>query len=165
MFSLLLLCCLMPVRDGSVIFCQDGLLVKPIYNHTGSTIVHTAIILYENDKPYVFEATWPRVRKVPLEQYYQILENCKKERPKYSWFVEQPRHVFTDIQLTKMKQYANSQLGRRYMLRGWVEGREVRGIFCSEYTGNILEQSGLIKSANFKESPISLKEKIKDFYD
>jgi hypothetical protein len=50
------------------------------------------------------------------------------------------------------------------MLRGWWRGEEVRGIFCSQYVANALEKSGKIKSANFKESPVSLKEKLKGVY-
>jgi len=48
------------------------------------------------------------------------------------------------------------------MLRGWWKGREVRGIFCSEYVADILEQSGRINSAHIHESPGSLYIKVRD---
>ncbi|MFA5344753.1 MAG: YiiX/YebB-like N1pC/P60 family cysteine hydrolase [Candidatus Omnitrophota bacterium] len=159
----------MPVRDGSIIFWQDGFLVKPIMKNTGSNIVHVAIVLYENDGPYVYEATWPRVRKMPLADYLQLLADKRfKHVPSkrgFRWFMMQPREEYTPKQLESMKQYARSQLGRRYMMRGWWKNKEVRGIMCSQFVGNCIEKSGKIKSANFKESPVSLKEKVETFYE
>ncbi len=55
-----------------------------------------------------------------------------------------------------MRRYAESQLGRPYMLRGWWKQREVRGVFCSQFVGDVIEQSGRIVSAHFRESPVSL---------
>ncbi len=162
-------CCLMPVRDGSVIFWQDGFLVGPIMKNTGSNLVHVAIVLYEDDKPYVYEATWPEVRKMPLDDYLKHLADKKFKRVPtvrgFKWFMMQPKEEYTAQQLTDMKQYARSQLGRRYMMRGYWKNKEVRGIMCSQFVGNCIEKSGKIKSANFKESPVSLKEKIKDLYE
>jgi hypothetical protein len=75
-----------------------------------------------------------------------------------------PSTPYTYTQLLEMKKHAVEQLGRPYMLRGWWKGREVRGIFCSQYVGNIIEKSGLIKSGNFTESPGSLLKKLTPSY-
>jgi len=158
-----LLLCVLPL-DGSVIFCSDGFLSKPIAKHTGSSISHTAIILYEGGKPIVFEATWPRVKRTPLDEYIKQLEHHKRKRPGFNWVILQPKQKYTDTELESMKRYARSQLGRPYMLRGWWKGREVRGIFCSQYVGNVLEKSGRIISANYKETPISLRQKLSNLY-
>ncbi len=169
--GLLIVLCLAvnPVRDGSVIFWQDGFLVKPIMKNTGSDLVHVAIVLYDDDKPFVYEATWPEVRKMPLDDYLKYLADKRFKRVPtvrgFKWFMMQPKVEFTPHQLESMKQYARSQLGRRYMLRGYWQNREVRGIMCSQFVGNTIEKSGRMKSANFKESPVSLKEKVKDFYE
>lgn len=170
LYCLLLICCCgAPVNDGSVIFWRNGPLVRPILKHTGSDIVHVAIVLYEGDEPFVYEATWPRVRRMPLDDYYKHLAARQSSRPlaerDFEWFMMQPRDTYASEQLEAMKQYARSQLGRRYMLRGWWQNREVRGVMCSQFVGNTIERSGKIRSANFKESPISLKEKIEDLYD
>jgi hypothetical protein len=164
---LMLLACVLPA-DGSVIFLQDGFLVNPIMRNTGSPIVHTAIVLYDEDKPYVYEATVPVVRRMPLDAYYRLLDD-KSGKPfnikrGFKWYVVQPCIPYTSQQLTSMKQYARSQLGRPYMLRGWWKNREVKGIFCSQYVGNCIEKSGRIVSANFKESPGSLFKKLKGLY-
>ena len=57
------------LRDGSVIFWQGGLLVKPILKHTDSDLTHAAIVLYNGKEPFVYEAVPPRVHKVPLAEY------------------------------------------------------------------------------------------------
>ena len=55
-------------HDGSVLFWQDSLLVKPILKRTNSHLTHAAVIL--ND--YVYEACPPRVHKVPILAYMRM---------------------------------------------------------------------------------------------
>jgi hypothetical protein len=156
------------VKDGSVVFIRGGLLVRPIYRYTDSTLTHVAIIFYSGTEPWVYEAVPPCVHKLPLAQYLTELRfKEQKERMQQrgmSWFIMQPRASYTKRELEAMKWYAESQLGRPYMLRGWWRGREVRGIFCSQYVGDIIEQSGKIDSSHFRESPGNLHEKLTPFY-
>lgn len=157
------------VQDGSVIFWKNGILMKPIFKYTGSDLTHAAIVLYVGSEPWVYEATLPRVHRLPLDTYLKRLEEKKQKlvwkRRDFSWFMVQPRRSFTASELRAMKQYANSQLGRRYMMRGWWKNREVRGIMCSQYVGNIVEQSGWIVSSRFRESPGSLHAKLTPLYN
>jgi hypothetical protein len=162
-YVLLMILAVTQPKDGSVIFLHGGVLVKPIEKHTGSQLTHAAIILYDKG-PQVYEATWPRVRKTPLDQYFRLLETEKRKHPELTWFIVQPTTDYTPTQLASIKQYAKSQIGRPYKLNGWWKGKETRGIFCSQYVANALEKSGRIKSANFKESPVSLREKLRKFY-
>jgi len=154
--------------DGSVIFWRGGLLVKPIYRHTDSTITHAAVILYQNGKPWVYEAVPPRIHKVPLgaylEEMKQKMQKERLQRRGFTYFMMQPRTPYSHGELAAMKWYAESQLGRPYMLRGWWKEREVRGLFCSQYIGNIIEQSGLIESSNWRESPGGLHAKLSPYY-
>jgi hypothetical protein len=156
------------VRDGTVIFLQGGLLVRPIFHYTDSTLTHAAIVLYHGKEPWVYEATPPCVRRMPLADYRKLiaekLQEPRLQKRNLKWFFMQPVNSYTSRHLRDMKWYAESQLGRPYMLRGWWKGREVRGIFCSQYVGNIIEQSGKIKSNQFRESPGSLHDKILPFY-
>ena len=149
-------------RNGSVIFWNGGLLVRPISRETGSTITHATIILYEDGKPYVYEAVPPVVHRVPYAEYLKLMTTHK--RKDFSYFLMEPKQRYTKDSLTKMKAYADSQLGRRYEMRGYWKGHEVRGIMCSQFAGNTIEKSGLIKSNNFKESPGSLYRKLLPFY-
>jgi hypothetical protein len=152
------------IKDGSVIFWKDGALVKPISKHTGSDITHAAVVL----GGYVYEAVPPCVRKVTLEEYVKEM-NAKAKKPAmqrrgFTWTVVQPKKSYTTAEVSEMREYAEAQLGRPYMLRGWWKGHEVRGIFCSQYVSNTLERGGRIKSSSFRESPGSLFNKIKDLY-
>jgi hypothetical protein len=148
--------------NGSVLFWNGGLLVRPISKATGSTITHATIILYEDGKPYVYEAVPPVVHRVPYNDYLKLMTTHK--RKDFSYFLMEPKQRYTKDSLEKMKAYADSQLGRRYEMRGYWKGHEVRGIMCSQFAGNTIEKSGLIKSNNFKESPGSLYRKLLPYY-
>ena len=153
------------VRDGSVVFWEGGLLVKPIFNHTGSDITHAAIILYNGREPFVYEAVPPCVHKMPLAEYRQEMAEKVHGRRPFTWFTMQPTVRYTTGQLTAMKKHAESQLGRPYMLRGWWKGHEVRGIFCSQFVGNVLDKSGRIEAGGVHESPGSLHDKLLPSYE
>jgi len=155
--------------DGSVIFWEKGILKEPIYRNTGSDLTHAAIVLYIGSEPWVYEAVPLRVHRLPLDTYLKRLEEMRQtpfhQRREFSWFLIQPRNSFTADELKAMKQYADSQLGRRYMLRGWWKNREVRGTHCSQLIGNIIERSGWIVSSRYRESPGSLHAKLTLLYD
>jgi len=156
------------LRDGSVIFLRGGLLVRPIYRHTDSDLTHAAIVLYHGRDPWVYEAVPPYVRRTPLGDYIRLLEEKSRERfeqkRKMSWFIIQPRVRYGPLELNAMRHHAESQLGRPYMLRGWRKGHEVRGIFCSQLVGDIIERSGKIEAGGIHESPGSLHDKLLPFY-
>ena len=151
-------------KDGSLLFWKDGLLVNPILKHTGSHLTHAAIIL----NGYVYEAVPPRVHKVSLAEYIKEMEAKKLEpamqKRGFTYLIIQPKTPFTTSEQALMLKYADSQLGRPYMLRGWWKGHEVRGIFCSQLVSDILAKGGRIKSDSIHESPGSLYGKIKDTY-
>ena len=139
--------------DGTLIFNDNGMLSRPISKVTGSSLTHVAIIF--NDT--VYESTWPEVHRIPFNSYLQL-----RNKGTYSYF--QPRVPFTNRQIQAMIKYAVSQLGRPYAMREYWRNKDVRGIDCSQYIGNVLEKSGLIVSADFKESPGSLFFKIRPHY-
>jgi hypothetical protein len=148
--------------NGSVLFWNGGLLVRPISKATGSTITHATVILYEDGEPYVYEAVPPAVHRVPYKEYIDSMAN--HTRKDFSFFVLEPKQRYTKQALADMKVYADSQLGRKYMMRGYWKGQEVRGIMCSQFAGNTIEKSGLITSDNFHETPGSLYRKLLPYY-
>lgn len=154
------------LRDGSVIFWRGGFLVKPILKHTDSDLTHAAIVLYQGREPFIYEAVPPRVHKVPMNEYREHMqEKVDESRRPMTWFIMQPIIRFTPDQLAAMKRHAESQLGRPYMLRGWWKGHEVRGIFCSQLVGDVIEKSGRIASAHWRDSPGSLYQKLLPLYE
>ena len=152
------------LRDGSVLFWQDGFLSKPICKRTDSHLAHAAILL----DGYIYEAVPPRVHKVPLADYLKEMrvkeQKARQVRKNFAWFIIQPNVPYDARLVATMTTYAESQLGRPYMLRGWWKGHEVRGVFCSQFVANTLEQGGRIESANYRESPGSLYEKLEPLY-
>jgi len=144
-------------KDGSLVFWKGGPLANVIKRTTGSDLSHAAIVL----NGYVYEAVPPKVRKVKWAEY---AEEMKLKRG-VTWFTLTPKRNYSLISNLRMVKYAESQIGRRYQLRGWWQGRESRGLFCSQYVANTLEKSGVIESANYHESPGSLYEKVKPYYD
>lgn len=149
--------------NGSVLFWKGGILVGPIYRATGSLLTHVAIIL----DGIVYEATPPAVHKLRLLDYNKHLDKLAAsrfiQRRGFSWFIRQPRLEYSGTELAAMRKYAESQMGRPYRLRGWWSD-DASGIFCSQYIGNMLEKTGLIKSLDNRESPVSLYNKLLPFY-
>jgi len=148
------------IPNGSVLFWNGGLLVRPITKRTGSTITHAAIIM----DGYVYEAVPPRVHKVAWNEYVEEMKVKGEKRSDFTWFVMEPNKPYSNAEQVLMRKHLESQLGRPYRLKGWWKGREVRGIFCSQLVGNAIETTGRIKSSNFRESPGSLLKKIEPLY-
>jgi hypothetical protein len=149
------------LRDGSVIFWCGGPTLQPIKRQTGSNVTHAAIILYRNNIPYVCEAVPPEVHCVTLTDYRELMtEAIEDSEEPMAWYIRQPREAFTVAQRTAMKTYMETQLGRPYSVLGWMLGREVKGVFCSELIADTLEKSGKIHSDGVHESPISLYNKL-----
>ena len=146
-------------HDGAVVFVRNNgkqdIVSKEIVKATGDTLVHTAIVLYDKNVPYVYESTVPGgVQKQTLEQFYIKRDKISKRAPSKKLTLELviPKIEYSQQELAKMKKYAKSQLGRPYMMRGWWKEQEVSGIHCSQYVSNIISQSGRIVSDNYKES-------------
>jgi uncharacterized protein YycO len=121
----LLLCQAVP--DGTVVLSKtDGLILNAL---TGLHWTHAAIVLDDT----VYEAAWPRVRKVPLSAI------------KRRHVMIPPSTPLTRQQIAAMVRYAEGSLGRRYMLRGWLFPRNygrTRGVYCSEFAARVLIAGG-----------------------
>lgn len=148
-------------KPGTAVFVQDGFVHKQIEKVTGSDMSHAAIVFYDNGEPWVYEATLPVVKRTPLKEWQKMhAEKSKKNGSKLHYI--EPNNPYTDEQIDRMKIYADAQLGRKYRLRGFWKNKEVKGLHCSQYVGDIISQSGRIHSDHWKESPGSLYEKCKE---
>lgn len=147
--------------DGTLITIENGFLSRPIARHTGSAMSHSAVVL----DGYVYEATSPRVRRMPQTEYFRYLQHRQQVRmarwgKKMRWYVTEPQTPFTVAEVAAMRVYAESQLGRRYALRGYWSARPVSGIHCSEFAGNMLAASGRYTSRGRHESPVTVYAKV-----
>jgi hypothetical protein len=152
--------------DGSMIFVRNTFLLRPIERVTGSNIVHCAICLFVDGEPYGYEATWPLVRRLPWAKFTAYWDERCVEYAKRGgyWSIATPKLEFSQWQLRDMKNYANAQLGKHYRLKSYWKDRDVGGFHCSQYTGNIMARAGLIKSDDYKETPVSLYKKLEPFF-
>lgn len=154
-------------EDGSVIFIKyngkEGKVAREIEKATGDNLVHAAIVLYINNIPYVYESRMSGgVQRNTLSVFLDRTLKRQTDHPQMglTWQIVPPDRPYSIQELQRMKAYADSQLGRRYMVRGYWKEREVRGVHCSQYVGNIVAQSGRIISDDYKESPKSLYDKM-----
>lgn len=145
-------------QDGSIILFQDSFMTHVIENKTGSDLTHAAIIFQNQGKLWVYESAPPAVVRIPFDEYKKRFKTSK-------YYIYSRNQPFKKEQTEKMLKYADSQLGRKYMLRQWLLERETKGIHCSQYAGNILQASGLYQSKNYKESPVAILNKIKSTYE
>jgi hypothetical protein len=146
----LVFCILSTIPDGSILFTENGSVV--VANRTNSSLTHTAIVL-DN---YVYEARIPKVNKVPLAKYL---------KSKYKILITKPKKLYSKEELKRMKDFAESQLGREYSVRSFVKGYPKKSLHCSEYVSEILIQSKRYESTNpSRVTPGSLWESIKDDY-
>ena len=123
----------------------------------GSAMSHCAVVL----DGYVYEAIFPRVRRMPEADYFLWLQHRQHVRlarwgKQLRWYVTEPRTPFTPEEVAAMRAYADSQLGRHYALRGYWSAWPVSGIHCSEFAGNVLAVSGRYESRGRHESPVTV---------
>ena len=108
--------------SGSVLILEHS--NKPVSSFTGSAITHVALLMEIGGNPWVYEATPGKVRRVPLNTYRSELGELNERRSKKTrlWIME-PEDEFTRGQLLKLKAFLDSQLGRRYSVKGYVRGK------------------------------------------
>lgn len=153
--------------EGTLLFFKpngtNSLTSSAIENQTGSRLTHVAIVLFDNGTPYVYEATTPGgVQRTPYDVFYNKFQTRRTLRPlmDLQMLVVFPGQPYNQTQLIKMKKYANAQLGRPYSVQGYLNDKKVVGMQCAQYVGNILQEAGVVKSDDYKETPISLWRKI-----
>jgi hypothetical protein len=132
-----------PLADGSLIFLENCDSVVELT--TRGKIGHVALLLSDGGTPWVYEATPAKVRRVTLEAYYAELAGLNKRRDDDNLiriFALRPKNAYQPDEITRMRTYLDSQLGRRYSVKNYVRGKPYDGIHCAELAANTLNQSG-----------------------
>jgi len=166
MNQLLLLTMLVPgaieVQDGSLLVLKNS--NKPVMSWTGSDITHIAIVVRKGGQPWVYEATPAKVRRLPLPTYWQELAELNTRRdPKTSVLLLRPKTSYETAQIATMKRYMDSQLGRRYSIKGYVRNKQSDGIHCAEFASSALARTGRFKfeDAHYSISPAEFYAQVK----
>lgn len=145
--------------EGTVIVFENGNYLNIVQRQTGSNKTHAAIILYDGEQAWVYEASRPDVHRTTLEVYFKQIEALHKQLPKMGVHFLKPRTPYTPAQVAAMKRYAHAQLQRPFAMQSYMTGRPAKTIHCSEYIGNTLAQSGRFKTTGPRENPKTIFDK------
>ena len=170
MNQLLLLTMLMPaavdVQDGSLLVLKNS--NKPVVRWTGSDITHIALVVRKGGQPWVYEATPAKVRQMPLPEYWRELAalNTRRE-PKTTVLLLRPKRSYASEQVQSMKRYMDSQLGRRYSIKGYVRDKQSDGIHCAEFASSALATTGRFEfeDAHYSINPAEFYAQVKDLHE
>ena len=157
-----LLCGAPPTADGTLLFLENSNLFVELYTRSETT--HVAVVLNEEQEPWVYEATPHEVRKLKLDDYYAELGRMNQRRSatnKILLTMAQPRTSYTPQQTEAMRTFLEEQLKRRYSIKGYVRG-DSDGIHCAELAGRTLCTAGALDIERCQdESPSTIFEKVK----
>lgn len=95
---------------------------------------HTALIINENGKTWVYQSFPPEVTKISLDSFLNRYFFLGKP------VFYSPDKTYSEYQIANMVKYADSELGRSYSLQN-KEG----GINCCTFIGSVLEKTGEYK--------------------
>ena len=151
-------------QDGSLVFFENG--NQFVQNQTQSSLTHVGTIVLQAAEPWVYEAVMPKIRKIKLADYCEEIRRGNiKKNPKIKVWIANPNQTFTDEQKREYFEYLENQLGRRYSLASYLDGRSHNGIHCCELTGNALKRLGLNYTQNSgRDDPFDVWKKTKQFY-
>lgn len=155
------------VPDGSLLYIENG--NKTVQRYTESSITHVAIIINIDNEPWVYEADKPKVRKIKLFDYYNEVEKHnkkKKEKDKWKVWVASPKLNISEKSKKKLKEYLDSQIGRKYSVNSYLYEEVGEGIHCCELVGNALKLIGVnYTDSSHTDSPIQVWNKTAKFYE
>ena len=115
------------LQNGSLLVLEHS--NKPVAHVTGSSITHLAILFHEGDRPWVYEATPAKARRLTLVEYRRELGELNRGRNRPTRItVLEPRYPYSEMQIERMWAHAASQIGRRYSVKGYLRGKNSDGI-------------------------------------
>lgn len=137
------------LQTGSLLFNEGDCLAIRVY--TASPYTHVAIVVMEEDQPFVYDSmNGAGVRKQTLSDY--LITQCPDELHVYH-----PQRPLTEEQGRGLTEYLDSQLGREYAVHHHVTGQRSKGVHCAEYVTDALMSIGLLHAEQpSKVSPASL---------
>ncbi len=139
-----LACSASPLEDGTLLFLENANSVVKVA--TGGKIGHVAIVMTDEGKPWIYEATPARVRRVSPGAYYEELARINSKRDdeakKIRALAYRPAKPYTAAEKQAMRQFLNAQIGRRYSVMNYVKDENGDGIHCAELTCATLNDSG-----------------------
>jgi hypothetical protein len=146
--------------DGSLVFLERCNFF--VERYTSAPIGHVAIAVNENDHTWIYEATPGHVRRLTWAAYRDELSAINGDRTRWerdtviTWVLA-PRTPLNAAQRSDLKIFLESQLDRRYSVRGIVRGKTGDGIHCAELASQALNTIGQIEVEEcHKQSPAAV---------
>ena len=123
-----------------------------------------ALAFADEEGSWIYEATPAKVRRVSVEQYYAELARLNERRDaddQVRVWALRPQATYADEEVTRMRSFLDSQIGRRYSIRNYVKREPADGIHCAELTAATLARSGRYNiDAGHKLHPTALFEAL-----
>jgi hypothetical protein len=148
--------------DGSLVLLENCNYWVERYTH--ASIGHVAVAANEGKQTWIYEATPGRVRRLTWADYQAELGQLnadrqqKQKQPIVAW-VMKPKTALNNTQSVALKNYLDSQLNRRYSVRGIVRGSTGDGIHCAELASHALNASEQACIVNcHKQSPAAVRD-------
>ena len=161
-----LILCLIPstlfsFENGTLLFVENGHNLVEKYTH--SSYSHVAIVIDDE----VYEAEPPKIHKMSSQDWITKIgkDNEGTGSPEVV-SVMAPDKPYTKEEIDKMKAFLESQVGRRYSIKGYVRKRPGDGIHCAEMCSEAIEASGRsdFPNPNCQFSPGSLHDAIEGYH-
>lgn len=154
------------VPEGTILVLENS---NPIVEaYTDSEVTHVAMVLQDAGQAYVYEAAPKVVRRLPLGDYLAELSQFNDGRRKSNQLrvrLYEPNRPYSEAEIAELKDFFESQLGRRYSVKGIVRKRQGDGIHCAQLVSNALVASGRYDiDQSYAVSPGELVGKITDHH-
>jgi hypothetical protein len=152
--------------DGSLIFLEKCNFF--VERYTNAPIGHVAIAVNDDHQTWIYEATPGKVRRLTWADYKAELgtlnaDRERKEKDPITTWVLEPDASLTAKEQTKLKRFLDSQLNRRYSVRGIVRGKAGDGVHCAELASHALNTIGRANIDDcHKQSPAAVMELARD---
>lgn len=148
--------------DGSLVLLENC--NYWVERYTNAPIGHVAVAINENQQTWIYEATPGKVRRLSWNDYRTELGQLNADREQrekaaiVTWVLE-PKTTLTKQQAAELKAYLDSQLDRRYSVRGIVRGKPSDGVHCAELAAQALNTVGLTTIADcHRQSPAAVRD-------
>lgn len=139
-----LVCSAQPLEDGTLLFLENANSVVKVA--TGDKVGHVAMLLTDDGKQWIYEATPARVRRVTPDAYYEEIARINARRDDEEDRIRvtalRPKQPYSEAEKEAIGEFLESQMGRRYSVLNYVKNKEGDGIHCAELAGGALNASG-----------------------
>lgn len=146
--------------DGSLIFLENCHYF--VERYTQAPIGHVAVAVVDGNDTWIYEATPGRVRRLTWADYRSELAKINADRhrrkkdPIVAWVLE-PEENLSEDESASLESYLESQLDRRYSVRGILRGKPSDGVHCAELASQAMNATGRYSIEDcHKQSPAAL---------